>query len=117
MGRKETEQDMQRKACVEFVGFSKVRITTFFNQKEFDIGFMKKNDMALDLVTLKLFKVGSNHKTPFRAEVWEGDGSISDPYHLTIIARTSEHEWDEEIGCVCAKDKTQTFYIDLPNKG
>jgi hypothetical protein len=107
---------MQRKACVEFIGFSKVRVTTFFTQKEFDLGFMKKNDMALDLISLKLFKVGSGNKTPFRAEVWEGDGSISDPYHLTIIARTSEKDWDEEIGRVCVKDKMQTFYVTLPDK-
>lgn len=108
---------MQRKACIEFIGFSKVRVTTFFNQKEFDLDFMKKNDMALDLIGLKLFKVGSGNKTPFRAEVWEGDGSIGNPYHLTVLARTSENAWDEEIGCVCVKDKTQTFYVTVPDKG
>jgi len=107
---------MQRKACVEFTCISEIKVSTFFMQKEFDLGLMKKNDMALDLISLKLFKIGSVNETPFRAEVWEGDGSISNPYYLTIIARVSEDKWDEEIGRVCVKDKMQTFYIDLPDK-
>jgi hypothetical protein len=107
---------MQRKACVEFMGFTKVRVTTSFYQKEFDLEFMKKNDMALDLISLKLFKIGSGHKTPFRAEVWDGDGTISEPFHLTVLARISDDKWDEEIGSACVKDKTRTFCVTLPDK-
>lgn len=106
---------MIRKAHIEFISHLKIKITTPLLQKDFDLEQIKKNDQAIDLVTLKQFKIGSGHKTPLRAEVGEGNGSISAPYRLYILARTDQTKWDEEIGNMSVKEKANTFSVTLPN--
>ena len=51
----------ERKAFFEFLDFTKIRITTPFKQKDFDIDLIKK-DFIIDLIDLKIVPNKKNIK-------------------------------------------------------
>ena len=105
---------MQRKACIEFAGLTRLRITTSFKQKEFNIADIAKNCNYVDLISLKLCDPDKqNGGLAFYAEVIDGLGTVSDPYYIGISVMTSVGVF-EEIAVITHKNGPQVYFVDLP---
>jgi len=76
---------MKRRAHVECLGFDRIRVTTFCQQKEFELG--KLIGCHLDLITLKPVQ----DRGDFFLDVWEGNGTISEPYQLVAFRRNYDN--------------------------
>jgi len=108
---------MNRRACIEFKGRNTITVTTFCNQKTFDLNTLNANGKALDLVTLKPCSINdvNDDKVPFSAVIIGGDGSLENPYELYIYARTSQDMWAKEIGWMDFRSKMEVFSVTLPD--
>ena len=106
---------MQRKACIEFLGAKRLRVTTSFKQKEFDIKNFEQAPNAIDLITLKPCHPYNLATSPlsFYAELVDGNGTISEPYEFTISVRTGDGSFDE-IATMTCKTGSKVFFVDLP---
>jgi len=92
---------MKRKAHVECLGYDKIRITTFCQQKEFDLKKVASSCRRIDLATLQSLQ----ERGDFYLEVWEGNGSISEPYQLIAFRRNYDNGRIESLEpWVCIKD-------------
>lgn len=107
---------MNRRALIEFMGPGRIKITTSLFQKEFDLGKLSKERLIIDLVSLKMIKEGwEKENTIFKTKIDEGNGTLGNPYVLSIIAKTSKDEFNNLIGTVSIKDKNKIFTVNFPD--
>lgn len=109
---------MRRRAHIEFRGQEKIRVTTFCQQKEFDLNKLSGEQKYLDLISLKI-----TTETPkFFMIVDCGNGTINDPYVLEVWAVTQSDGMSTAIDSTNGerwftyKEKERTFEVSLVEK-
>ncbi|MFA5024135.1 MAG: hypothetical protein WC523_04225 [Patescibacteria group bacterium] len=104
---------MRRRAHIEFLGHTSVQVTTFAHQKIFDLGKLKQDGVQVDLVTLK--KLKPSERPPFRFGCSIGDGTLGNPFNVSVTAKTAESEESVIAQLTIYDGKEKTLEVDLPN--
>lgn len=90
---------MRLRVHIEFLGLDQVKITKFSRTRTIDV-----KDLEGRLFDFDSFKfVNSRDDSDFYLSHWDGEGTISDPYELSIHKRNYDTGSMETVGLVCAK--------------
>lgn len=77
----------ERKAFIEFIEADKIRVTTPFRQKEFNLKDVMYDELSIDLINLK---TSDNQKMPFYGIVEEIDDNNMERYNIEIYANGNQ---------------------------
>ncbi|MHA2279991.1 MAG: hypothetical protein ACXAC5_03820 [Promethearchaeota archaeon] len=92
---------MRLRVHIEFLGLDQVKITKFSRNKTINV-----KDLTGRLFDFDSFGFVSHHgnaQTDFCLGIWNGDGSLAEPYELAIHKRDYDDGKLKVVGLMCAK--------------
>jgi replicative DNA helicase len=101
---------MRRRAHIEFLNYSNIKVTNFAHQKIFDIISLHKEDLQIDLISVKAIK--RSDSSFFKLEIDEKNGVV---FNLMVIAETRKNVYEAIKRFNIYNGKEQTIEVDLPS--